>query len=519
MNEAEEPINQSVSDEHIVTHDAEIVRHEETMSPVRRIHPGLIAALILAILVVFLFGWYMLRSGNSRAGQPVPAPRFTNDAPAQTLANQTVTLSPEQAKNAGISIETVGEQLATESAETSATGTIEANGYRQTPASTIAGGIVRRVVPQLGDHVTAGQTVAVVSSDEFAQTQSRYISLTTEAENARRNYNRAQKLATINQPGRTEVDAAAKQRAAAEAALSEMRNRYERSVRLVQICAASREELEQDNTKLKTAQAELDEARLRESRATELLPISAEVRSAEEDALNKLRSAEGDLAATRQRLILLGMSPSRVNALRDPSQVTSELNVPAPISGTVTSRSANPGEAVEANKEILQVTDLSTVWVVAQVYEQDLGRLRVGGGASITSDAFPNRLFRGHIAYIDPQLDQATRTAKVRVEIPNPDRELKIGMFVRVALGAGGGAERTVPVVSAAAVQNINDQQIVFVPTADPNVFELRPVRLSRETGGQYQVLEGLTVGDKVVTNGSFALRAEWLKANQSIGQ
>jgi len=95
MNEAEEPINQSVSDEHIVTHDAEIVRHEETMSPVRRIHPGLIAALILAILVVFLFGWYMLRSGNSRAGQPVPAPRFTNDAPAQTLANQTVTLSPE----------------------------------------------------------------------------------------------------------------------------------------------------------------------------------------------------------------------------------------------------------------------------------------------------------------------------------------------------------------------------------------------------------------------------------------
>jgi len=519
MNEAEEPINESVSDEHIVTHDGEIIRHEETMSPVRRIHPGLIAALIPAIVVVFFFGWYLLWSGSSRAGQPVPAPRFSNDAPAQTLANQPVTLSPEQVKNAGISIETVGEQLSTESAETSATGTIEANGYRQTPAITLAGGIVRRVVPQLGDHVTAGQTVAVVSSDEFAQTQSRYISLATEAENAKRNYDRAQKLATIDQPGRTEVDAAAKQRAAAEAALSEMRNRYERTVRLVQIGAVSREELEQDNTKLKTAQAELDEARLRESRATALLPISAEVKSAEEEALNKLRTAEGDLAATRQRLILLGMSPSRVNALRNPSQVTSELNVPAPISGTVTARNVNPGEAVEVNKELVQVTDLSTVWVVAQVYEQDLGRLRVGGGASITSDAFPNRLFRGHIAYIDPQLDQATRTAKVRVEIPNPDRELKIGTFVRVALGAGGGAERTVPIAPSAAVQNINDQQIVFVPTADPNVFELRPVRLSRETGGQYQVLEGLTVGDKVVTNGSFALRAEWLKANQSIGQ
>ncbi|HEY2866996.1 MAG TPA: efflux RND transporter periplasmic adaptor subunit [Pyrinomonadaceae bacterium] len=519
MSEPEEPVNASVADEHIVTHDSEIIRHEETMSPVQRIHPGLIAALILAIVVVFLFGWYLLRSGNSRAGQPVPAPRFSNDAPAQTLVNQTVTLSPEQAKNAGITIETVGEQLSTESAETSATGTIEANGYRQTPASTIAGGIVRRVVPQLGDHVTAGQTVAVVSSDEFAQTQSRYISLATEAENARRNYDRAQKLATINQPGRTEVDAAAKQRVAAEASLSEMRNRYERTVRLVQIGAASREELEQDNTKLKTAQAELDEARLRESRATELLPISAEVKSSEEDALNKLRTAEGDLAATRQRLILFGMAPSRVNALRNPSQVTSELTVPAPISGTVTARNVNPGEAVEANKELVQVTDLSTVWVVAQVYEQDLGRLRVGSGASVTSDAFPNRLFRGQIAYIDPQLDQATRTAKVRVEIPNPNRELKLGMYVRVALGASGGAEPTMPVVQSAAVQNINGQQIVFVPTPDANVFELRPVRLGSESDGRFQVLEGLTVGDKVVTNGSFALRAEWLKANQSAGQ
>jgi membrane fusion protein, heavy metal efflux system len=520
MNEPEETMADRTIREERVTSDAgETVRSEETISPVRRIHPGLIAALILAIVVVFFFGWYILRSGSSRAGQPVPAPRFTNDAPSQTLANQTLTLSPEQVKNAGVTIETVGEQLSTESAETSATGTIEANGYRQTPAITLASGIVRRVIPQLGNNVTAGQTVAVVSSDEFAQTQSRYISLATEAESARKNYDRAQKLATINQPGRTEVDAAAKQRTAAEASLSEMRNRYERTVRLVQIGAASREELEQDNTKLKTAQAELDEARSRESRATELLPISAEVRSAEEDSLNKLRSAEGDQAATRQRLIILGMAPSRVNGLRNPSQVTSELTVPAPISGTVTTRSANPGEAVEANKEILQVTDLSTVWVVAQVYEQDLGRLRVGSGASVTSDAFPNRLFRGHIAYIDPQLDQATRTAKVRVEIPNPDRELKIGMFVRVALSARGGAERTVPVVSASAVQNINGQQIIFVPTSDPNVFELRPVRLGAESDGRYQVLEGLTVGDKVVTNGSFTLRAEWLKTNQSAAQ
>jgi cobalt-zinc-cadmium efflux system membrane fusion protein len=294
-----------------------------------------------------------------------------------------------------------------------------------------------------------------------------------------------------------------------------MRNRYERTTRLVRIGAASREELEQDNTKLKTAEAELEEARLRETRARRLLPISSEVRSASEEALNKLRSAETELASTRQRLILYGMPVGRVNTLRSATQVTSEIAVPAPTSGTVTSRSVNVGEVVEANKELMRVTDLSSVWVVAQVFERDLARFRVGGGASVTSDAFPNRLFRGHVTYIDPQLDEATRTAKVRVDLSNPNRELKLGMYVRVAFAATGNSERTVPVVPASAVQNINGQQTVFVSTADPNVFELRSVRLGSGNEGRYQVLEGLTVGDRVVTNGSFMLRAEWLKANQ----
>jgi len=88
---------------------------------------------------------------------------------------------------------------------------------------------------------------------------------------------------------------------------------------------------------------------------------------------------------------------------------------------------------------------------------------------------------------------------------------------VRAAFAATGSSERTVPVVPGSAVQNINGEQIVFVATADPNVFELRSVRLGVESDGRYQVLEGLTVGDRVVTNGSFMLRAEWLKANQGI--
>jgi RND family efflux transporter MFP subunit len=374
---------------------------------------------------------------------------------------------------------------------------------------------VRRVIPQLGDYVAAGQTVAVVLSKEFAEAQSRYIALATEAVNARRNYERSQRLATINAPGRAEVEEAAKQRKAAEAALFEARNRYERTTKLLRIGAASREELEQDNTKLRTAEAEVEQARLREQRATQLLPISNEVRTASEEALNKLQSAESDLSATRQKLLLYGMPAARINALRSTSQITSELAVPSPASGTVTARSANVGEVVDANKELLRVTDLSAVWVIAQVYENDLARMRTGTGASITSDAFPNRLFRGQVTYVDPQLDETTRTGKVRIEVANPDRELKIGMYVRVAFGSLGNMERTVPVVPRDAVQNINGQQIVFVPTPDPNVFELRPIRTGAEKDGRSQVIEGLQVGDRVVVNGSFALRAEFLKMQQ----
>jgi RND family efflux transporter MFP subunit len=474
-----------------------------------------IGAGVASVAVVALLVWYFTRSGD--AGRPVPAPTMsmsdTSDSSGNQFVDQTITLSATEVENAGLAIETVGEQLATESETVAATGVVEANAYKQTPAVSLVGGIVRRGLPELGESVRAGQTIAVIFSDEFAQTQSRYIALRTEVENARRNYERSLRLVEINQPGRGEVEQAARQRKAAEAAVAEFRNRYDRTTRLIRIGAASREELEQDTTKLRTAEAELEEARQREARAQRLLPISPEVRAASEESLNKLRTAETELASTRQRLILYGMPSARLDSLRSASQISSELLVPAPISGTVTSRAVNAGEVVDASKELLRITDLSSVWVIAQVFERDVARLRVGSGASVTSDAFPDNIFRGQITYIDPQFDNATRTGKVRIELANPGQALKIGMYVKAAFGALGDAERTSPVIPAAAVQRIGDQDVVFVPTEDPVVFALRSVRLGPEVDGRRIVQEGLQVGDRVVTNGSFLLRAAWLKA------
>src|SRR5439155_11803340 len=167
---------------------------------------------------------------------------------------------------------------------------------------------------------------------------------------------------------------------------------------------------------------------------------------------------------------------------------------------------------IEANKELMRVTDLSSIWVVGQVYEKDLATIRVGSGANITSDAYPGRVFRGRISYVDPKVDPATRTAQVRIELGNPGQMFKIGMYVNVAFASMGAAEKTMPVVPKDAVQTIGNQQYVFVASDNPNEFTLRAVRLGGASNGFYPVLEGLNAGDRVVTNGSFLLRAEWVK-------
>jgi len=229
--------------------------------------------------------------------------------------------------------------------------------------------------------------------------------------------------------------------------------------------------------------AKLDEHHKHHSRTMKLVEIGAASREELEQATTKLRTAEAAVASQRQRLLLLGVPAQRINQLKSSAQVTSEVSLPAPLSGTIISRTVNPGEVIAADKELLRVSDLSSVWVIAQVYEKDLGKIRIGSGASITSDAYLGRVFRGQVSYIDPVIDQTTRTAQVRLELANPGQLLKIGMFVNVAFATFGGAEATTPVVPKLAVQNVNNQQVVFV-AKQPNLFAMQPVRLGLETNG-----------------------------------
>jgi RND family efflux transporter MFP subunit len=404
--------------------------------------------------------------------------------------------------------------MSSEAAELAATGVVEPNAYNETPVISLVGGIVRRMDARLGEIVNKGQTVAVIFSDELASAQSRYLTLQTDAQTARQNYERASRLVKINPTSNAELDEALAKLKTAQAELEEHHKHHERTAKLVAIGAASREEFEQATTKLKTAEAEVEQARKRYDRAVKVAEINPVSRGDFEQAALKLRTAESELVTARQRLLLLGISVQRVNALRSPSQITSEVAVPSPVSGTVTTRSVNQGEVVETNKELLKVTDLSTVWVIAQIYEKDLGRMRSGTGASVTTDAYPGKLFRGQVTYIDPNINQQTRTAQVRIELANPGQMFKVGMYVNVTFGALGTGEKTAPVIPSSAVQNMNNQKVIFAATDKPNVFVMKPVRLAAENNGQYVVLEGVNVGDKIVTDGSFLLRAELMKQN-----
>src|SRR2546429_5836963 len=273
-------------------------------------------------------------------------------------------------------------------------------------------------------------------------------------------------------------------------------------------------ELADAQSRYLTAVATLDEHHRHHLRTIKLVEIGAASRQDLEMATSQYREAESNVANLRQKLLLLGMTAQRIESLISTSQINSEFLVPSPSSGTVTSRTVNPGEVIEANKELMRVTDLSTVWVVGQVYEKDLATVRVGSGANITSDAYPGRVFRGRVSYVDPKIDPATRTAQVRIELNNPGQILKIGMYVNVAFGALGNAEKTTPAIPKDAVQTIGNQQYVFLSTDKSNEFVLRPVRLGPESNGFYPVLEGLSAAERIVIEGSFLLRAEWLKTH-----
>jgi membrane fusion protein, heavy metal efflux system len=270
-------------------------------------------------------------------------------------------------------------------------------------------------------------------------------------------------------------------------------------------------ELAEAQTKYLSMRAMLVADHQKLQRTQQLVTIGAASRQELEDITAVHASHATEVEAARQRLLLLGLSREHVEALTNPSQIVSDVTVPAPLTGVITSRTANLGQVASMAQELFVVTDLSQVWVIGDLYEQDFQAVHVGSEAALTTPAYPILTLRGRVTYIDPRVDPQTRTAKVRVEVPNTEGRLRLGMYVTLAFTTSGG-ERTV-VIPRAAMQTIGERQVVFVPAPDEEgKFLSRPVQVGPLRGDLVTIRSGVQPGEVVVTEGSFFLRAEMLR-------
>ena len=267
-------------------------------------------------------------------------------------------------------------------------------------------------------------------------------------------------------------------------------------------------ELAEAETRFVSARAELD-AHERELQRTEKL---VEIGSASRQELEQLHAEHtaklSALESAKSRLELLGLPTSTIANLGPGQEVGAVTTVFAPIAGVVTERAANTGLNVDTTAKLFTVVDLSTVWVVANLYEKDFSRVHVGASANVTTKAYPDAALHGKISYIDPQVNPETRTAKLRVEVANPKQELRLGIFAAVNIEAeGGGAATLIP---HAAVQNIGTRTVVYIADPkQPGRFIERDVRLGDRSGNDVFVHSGVQPGERVVADGSFAVRAE----------
>ena len=243
-------------------------------------------------------------------------------------------------------------------------------------------------------------------------------------------------------------------------------------------------------------------------RTEKLVTLGAASRQELEEVTATHTGHATEVAAARQRLLLLGLSPDQVGRVSDASHVVSDVVVRAPAEGAIIARSVNPGQVVGAAQELFVVTDLRTVWVIGDLYEKDFASVKVGSPATIEIAARPKAGLNGRVAYIDPRVDPVTRTAKVRVEVPNRDMELRLGMYVTLSFRTTS-AERGL-VVPRDAVQAVGERTVVYVPVeGDEGRFVERLVKLGATVGDSVQVLEGVKPGERIVTSGSFFLRGE----------
>jgi Cu(I)/Ag(I) efflux system membrane fusion protein len=212
-------------------------------------------------------------------------------------------------------------------------------------------------------------------------------------------------------------------------------------------------------------------------------------------------------AASLQRLRALDVPEDEIARLRKTGKTQRRIAVRAPADGVVIEKAAQEGMRIEAGQPLYKTADLSNLWLVAEVQEQDLSLVHPGQSAEAQLTAFPGRSFDGTVEFIYPSLSPETRTARVRIVIPNPDQVLRAAMYASVEIATPAAAGPVLAIPSSAVIDS-GARQVVLIDRGEGQ-FEPRPVRLGAQGGDWVEVTEGVKAGEKVVTGANFLIDAE----------
>lgn len=468
------------------TEDAEMIDENEinTEKSKRRFVPWVVTLAIIGIIALSA----ILLVGLNKSGDKKTEVNVETEADDHNEGElREVKLEPEALNSANIEIEGVTSRPAVALLKT--TGTIESNPQQMQNVTPLVSGRVERMTATVGDYVRRGDLLAVISSPQIAQMHGKMHEAETEFEIAERNLERVQK---------TENRVAVLQ---AKAKLDEANATLKRVKRLIELEAGAGKDLIAAETNYKTAKAEYDFQRN--------ISLNKEI----QEAKAAVETARVDLRHIRDEMKSLGVELSTHNADKHNSN-TSLVSIYAPAAGMVTERPINPGSGIAVGTTLFILSNLSSVYAIANVPEAQMPLIRIGTIAEVSSPSFSGGVIKARVKYIDPNLNEDTRTGKVRLEVPNPGGKLRAGMFVNVGFQTGTnqatGEELVVP---TEAIQRIGDETVVFIPKEnEAGAFEVREIKIGGEVENYTRIISGLEINDKVVTKGSFTLKTQLQK-------
>jgi len=237
-----------------------------------------------------------------------------------------------------------------------------------------------------------------------------------------------------------------------------------------------------------------------------LLALRAQKRLSQSPFPEVAQGGDSLLEATRRRLLLWDIPPAEIKKIEESGRPLKTLTLYAPAGGVVTKKQVFPGMKVMPGMSLYELADLSRIWVEADVYEYEIHDVKVGDRAALTVNALPDKEWQGRVVFINPYLDNQTRTVKVRFEFSNPSLTLKPGMYANVLLKIPLGRQLAVPFE---AVMNLGDHAIVFVDRGEGR-FQPVEVKLGDKANENYYVVKaGLQPGESVVTSGNFLVDSE----------